>query len=255
MIENTLTQLGLTNSEIKVYFALLELETSTSGKIIKKAKITHSKIYNILEKLIEKGLVSYIIKNNVKHFQATEPENLIRILEKKELEIKQQKQEIKKIIPIIKEKRKLKKDKQEATVYEGIKGMRSAYQVVLNTMKKGETYRVLHVIDQPLQQKEVSLFYKQYHRERAKKGINVKFIGHKKEKELVLKNFNQPKSELRLTNEAFPIGVVIFKNYTLTTIWGENPTAILVKSESNYNYYKKYFDHLWDKLESEVINP
>ena len=78
-----LSQIGLTNSDIKVYFALLELESSTVGPIIKKSRVPDSKIYAILEKLKSRGLVSFVIKNNVKHFQCADPKNLISIIEEK----------------------------------------------------------------------------------------------------------------------------------------------------------------------------
>jgi len=61
-----LSQIGLTNSEIKVYFALLELDTSTVGPIYEKAKVPDSKIYLILEKLKEKVLCGMITQKS--HF-------------------------------------------------------------------------------------------------------------------------------------------------------------------------------------------
>ena len=68
-----LEEIGLTKSEIKVYIALIELGPSSKGPIVKKAKITSSKIYEVLDKLTEKGLVSSVLKNNVKHFIASSP--------------------------------------------------------------------------------------------------------------------------------------------------------------------------------------
>ena len=60
---------GFTNGEVRVYLSLLELGETTTGDIIKKSKITGSKVYEILDKLIEKGLVSYIIKEKTKHYR------------------------------------------------------------------------------------------------------------------------------------------------------------------------------------------
>ena len=78
-----LAQLGLNNTEVKVYFALLKLDKSTVGPIVKESMIPDSKIYYILETLKEKGLVSYIIKNKVKYFQASDPKNLLTIIKNK----------------------------------------------------------------------------------------------------------------------------------------------------------------------------
>ena len=84
-----LEQIGLTESEIKVYFALMKLGSASTGPIIDKAKINHSKIYLVLNKLLDKWLVSFIIKNNVKLYQASDPENLTRYLKTKKESIGQ----------------------------------------------------------------------------------------------------------------------------------------------------------------------
>src|SRR3989338_11592767 len=127
MEAGVLKQLGLSEGEIKVYFALLELESSTVGKIIEKAGVPDSKIYTIMEKLKEKGLASFVIKNNVKHFQASDPKNILRLLNEKEKAIIAQKKEIEeKILPEIEKKRKLTEDKQEAVVYESMEGLMAA---------------------------------------------------------------------------------------------------------------------------------
>ena len=62
MDTSTLREAGLTEGEIKVYLALLELGSSTTGPIVDKSGISRSIIYQILEKLMEKGLVSFITK-------------------------------------------------------------------------------------------------------------------------------------------------------------------------------------------------
>ena len=53
-ISDILGGIGLTETEVKVYLALNELGTSTISPIVKKANISNSKIYIILEKLIKK---------------------------------------------------------------------------------------------------------------------------------------------------------------------------------------------------------
>ena len=55
-----LKEVGLTEGEIKVYLALFKIGASSTGPIVKEAKIHSSKVYPILDRLIEKGLVSFI---------------------------------------------------------------------------------------------------------------------------------------------------------------------------------------------------
>ena len=115
-----LEQIGLSKNEIKVYFALLELDQSSATPIVRKAKIPNSKIYPTLDKLIQKGLVSSVIKNNVKYFQASNPEHLIDFIKQKEKQLFEQENKIKDLIPQIELNRKLAQEKQEAKIYEGI---------------------------------------------------------------------------------------------------------------------------------------
>ena len=137
MYENILTEIGMTKSEIAIYFALLDLGSSSTGPIIKKAKIASGKAYLILDKLVTKGLVTYVIKSGTKYYQAKDPERLLDYLKEKEDNLKEKESELRKIIPNL----KLKYEKQEhnkAEVYEGIKGFKTFYEMVLKELDKGE---------------------------------------------------------------------------------------------------------------------
>ena len=80
---NILKEIGLSESEKKVYLTLLELGDSTRGDIVNKSGVTGSKVYELLEKLQEKGLVSIYIKEKVKHFKPTNPKQLLNYIEDK----------------------------------------------------------------------------------------------------------------------------------------------------------------------------
>jgi len=73
MIQEALQELGLNRRESICYTALLELGSSKTGAIVKKTGIPSSKIYEILDKLINRGLVSYIKIGKIKHYQASDP--------------------------------------------------------------------------------------------------------------------------------------------------------------------------------------
>ncbi|MBW2999828.1 hypothetical protein KY339_04085, partial [Candidatus Woesearchaeota archaeon] len=102
MQKEILEEIGLTKSEINVYLALLELGSSTTGKIVDKSNASSSKIYEILDKLIQKGLASFIIKGGVKYFEAAPPERIMDYMEDKTAKLNQQKQNLKKILPELK---------------------------------------------------------------------------------------------------------------------------------------------------------
>ena len=79
-----LEELGLTEKEAKLYLALLELGQATSSDLIKKLDYYSKTVYELLEKLMKKGLVSYVIKSNIKYFGAVNPEKFLDILKEEE---------------------------------------------------------------------------------------------------------------------------------------------------------------------------
>ena len=114
-----LEEIGLTKSEIKTYYALLELGSTTTGKLVDKAGVASSKIYEILDKLIDKGLANFIIKGGTKYFEASSPERIIDYIDERQAQITKQKDELKKILPELELKRQLSKYKSEAKIYKG----------------------------------------------------------------------------------------------------------------------------------------
>ena len=58
--------IGLTETELNVYKALLRMGISLAADVIKSAQIHRATAYDVLNRLMEKGLASYIIKNKKK---------------------------------------------------------------------------------------------------------------------------------------------------------------------------------------------
>lgn len=244
-----LEQIGLSKNEIKIYFALLELDQTSATPIVKKSGIPNSKVYPTLEKLIKKGLVSYVIKNNVKYFQASDPKNLIDLLNTKEKQIIQQKQEIEKLIPQIEMKRKLAKEKQEATVYEGLDGVKVAFNNIINTLKKGEEYQVF-TLGEELIRKDTIRFFQNYHKKRRQKGIKIRLISDIKLKDVVQKYHAYPGMTIRFTSQKLPRGIFIHKDSVMTVVLGKEPSAFVIISKKNADRYKEFFEEIWKTAKS-----
>jgi HTH-type transcriptional regulator, sugar sensing transcriptional regulator len=76
MILQELIQLGLIDGEARIYASLLKLGSSKVGAIVRDSHVSYSKIYDVLERLSIKGLVSNVTIGNIKHFNAVEPYRL-----------------------------------------------------------------------------------------------------------------------------------------------------------------------------------
>lgn len=82
-IEN-LKHIGIPEKESRVYVALLRAGDSLVSEIAEKTKVNRSLLYTVLSQLAEKGLVTYIIKNNVRYYRAADPSKILALLQEKE---------------------------------------------------------------------------------------------------------------------------------------------------------------------------
>jgi len=67
IMKEELMEIGLDEHEAEVYLFLLKNKNQTANEISKEMKINRSVVYSILERLIRKGLVSYVLINNVRN--------------------------------------------------------------------------------------------------------------------------------------------------------------------------------------------
>lgn len=232
MIEEYLQELGLNRRESICYTSLLELGSSKVGKIVKKTGIPSSKIYEILDKLIQRGLVSYVIKNNIKHYQASDPNSLINYLEEKKKKIKQ-------ILPQLLLKQKFSK-KQSVELFEGQKAIFTLFTNLIADAKPKELYLVFS-INEENKTDQANLFFKNLALRRKEKKLDTRLLKnikyYVKEKHTKLK--------LRYTNFNLPQGTTIFRNYVILLTWVESPVAIKIESEVFANQQREFFLDLW----------
>jgi len=254
MYEEKLQKLGLTSGESRVYIALVELGSSTVGPIVKKSKVTYSKIYDVLARLMDKGLVSYSIKEKTKYFKALEPLRLHEYLEKKESDLKETKKQLDEMIPFLNKLSPNNKE-HEVEIFMGNKGIMTAYDLLLKELKKNETIRFFYVYD-PEYGKQIfdfyfksGMFFKKLEENYKKKNISWKGIINRKDGK-----YNQVYNDSRFMNQKispFPIpgNIDIGKEIIIITAWSKNPIAILIKSVEVADNFKAYFDSLWSFLD------
>lgn len=125
MIQNILQQNGLTEKEARVYCACLELGPNIVSEIGKKAGINRVTTYDILDKLIKKGMVNFYNKEGAKYFSPTDPEVVIH-------EIKRKTSELEKALPYLKSLYGTTKHPY-IQFFEGIDGIKTIYADTLTS--------------------------------------------------------------------------------------------------------------------------
>lgn len=125
-IRNILENLGFTSGESKVYLTLLKIGESKVGPIIKESEISRSKVYDILERLISKGIVSSIKKNDILFYQALSPKFLFNYINEKQNELQQESKILQQIMPQLISL--LPKREIDVKIYTGAKGFKKVIE-------------------------------------------------------------------------------------------------------------------------------
>ena len=162
MNTKVLKDVGLTETEIKIYIALLSLGATSAGKIVEETGVYRKNLYDALNKLIEKGLVTYVIENKIKFFQAKSPDNLITYLDEQKSKVDEKKQEIEKLIPELKSKFTSPTPEIVAEIYRGIEGIKTILKECLNHKE------VLFIGATGDVQDRLPYFWPQYNKKREK---------------------------------------------------------------------------------------
>jgi sugar-specific transcriptional regulator TrmB len=239
-----LEDIGFTQGEIKVYFALLELGESTIGPISKKSCVTPAKTYPILEKLKGKGLITSIIKSGTNFFQLLNPNRILNFLDEKEKRIGEQKEEIKKILPQLSTLQKTEAE-QFATIYETFNGIKTLYGEILEYLNKNKEDFIGFTLGGEYQGKQANLFFKNYDAKRKSLGIKTKLLGLESQRDYLEKNYHKNKNiEIKYISHSLPTGVIIFDNKVATLLWNEKPIAFVIHSKQNAESYRNFFKDL-----------
>ena len=77
-------ELGLNEKEILIYLSLSKMEMATASMVARSCNLQRSSCYTLIEKLVEKGVLSIIIKNNVQFFLAVDPLVLLEEIQRKQ---------------------------------------------------------------------------------------------------------------------------------------------------------------------------
>jgi sugar-specific transcriptional regulator TrmB len=231
-----LKEIGLSDSEVSVYITLLKLGEATVAEISQSSGLHRTNIYDSLEKLKEKGLVSYLSKDNKQFFRASDPENLLTYLQEKE-------ESINKLIPELKEVQSKIHEKVTVEVFKGPQGIKSALRDILTTKKEVIGYSIAGQL-----RKYLPEFARYYFREQDKYKIMHRFIyttGIPKPLSKYYKIKFLPKEFSSTTIN------ISYGDKILNIIYQPEIVAIRIKSKPLAEDFKKHFELLWKIAKSK----
>jgi sugar-specific transcriptional regulator TrmB len=230
MDPHVLENAGVTRVEAKVYLALVELGSSLAGAITRHSGVQRRTVYDALERLIEKGLVSYIKTNNRKYFQAADPDRLLDIA-------KGRLDRLQDVLPGLKQHFTMSHEKQETTFFSSQYGLKTVFDDQIATAKEililgasTNAYRI------------VKYYFDRYDNIREKKKIPVRIIFSQKIRRKI------PLSQVRYLPKEYNSHTAtnIYGDKVAIILWTENPFAVLINQKEIAESFRKYFELMWN---------
>ncbi|HQH29200.1 MAG TPA: helix-turn-helix domain-containing protein, partial [Oligoflexia bacterium] len=128
---SVLSEVGLSEVEVSVYKAALALGSRPASVIAQKAGLKRGHTYNILESLMEKGIVQEFVKSSVRHFVCSSPHSLLSMLQKKEHELAEQKRKLERAIPHLEQIRNPVAAQPKVRFYKGLEAIKEIFEDML----------------------------------------------------------------------------------------------------------------------------
>ena len=224
-----LIELGFTEAEAQIYYAVLKLKTCTVKQISKESGFHRTNIYDILEQLKEKGIITYFQEGKVAKYSPSDPNTLYELLrEKKEL--------LDTIFPNLKSLYANSAEEVKVEIAKGTEGMKSAWRDMIREKKSIYGFGVKGQLREKL-----PVFADQWLRDA--KHNKIKYYG------IYTKRGNNPSyyTEIRYVSEELsgPVAIFIYGNKVNINIWEPSLVAITIRSRLVATMYKKHFDLLW----------
>lgn len=225
-----LLHIGLTNTEAKLYVMLLELGKAQAGILSRKTGIHRRSVYDALERLIKKGLASYIKENDKRYYLPTDPKRVQEIID-------EQKNEISDIMPALQARFMEQAQKQETLFYKGVEGIKNIFE---DQIRDGKD---VYIIGASHQAKELLRFYlPHYTDKRIKKKIKLHALYAGERHSTAV-----PLAEVRYLPATFAslASTSIYGDKIAIVVWMHEPVGILIKQPEVAKAFKNYFELLW----------
>ena len=232
----------MSEGEISVYSAILNLGIAPVNSIHEKTGIERRNIYDILNKLIDRGLITYYRENKRRIFRVSHPNKILSYVEEKKDELERTKGSISQQIPELIKKYKLIKPDIDAEIFRGKEGVKTVWEDMLNYK---DTYWIGSGRYVPL---KLPIWFANWNNRRVKKKVKWHNILRYEAKE----GFKKFKFEYtKLLPRDFsgnPTVICTYGDKTINFLFGEDYFAFVIESKRLAENYRRYHKYLWDNL-------
>ena len=249
-IKSALLQLNMTEKEIIVYISALQLGESSIPLLSKETGFSRGTVYDLVEKLKNRGFLAEIKKGKKRQFIPESPTNkLYKILDAKQDQFKKTQREIEDILPILQSINVKEDFKPQIRTYFGEKGFKQVWDEIFSYEGKNflsiariETFLTFsgqEFLNEIISRKKKLGF--------ASRAINEDSLPAQKMKSVDA----SANRETRLAPKEFmfPSTEIIFGDKIAMFSTQKENIILLIESKDFAETHRAYFEMMWKLLE------
>ena len=251
MMEKYLQDIGLTEKEVSVYVALLQVDNNSVLELSKKTRVNRTTVYLVLEGLMKKGLVSEIQQGKKTYYQAEPPERLETYVERKKIELEEHSKRLRDVIPQLKSIRRESGERPVVKFYEGSEGILSAYEEFISETEEEKDETVYYIYSRDLIEETFSEQERQkYKQKRIGKGIKSKTVYTYKKGELPSDSMG---SRVKLDENKYPLfcDIATFGDKVVISILQKKVYSIFTRSQDLADTVRSLVNYIHDNEKKE----
>lgn len=245
MYSEIFEEAGLSPNEAKIYETLLSTGETSISHLSVKANIHRRNIYDAINRLVQKGLVSPIFQKGENRYQAVHPDKLLEIMKEKEYKLAA-------IMPALRKHYGEEVVEEAAYMYKGKEGFKNYVRDVLRLEEdayslgaKGLLYSLSRELSKDLWQAV------------KKKKLHIQTLYDPRVKDLLPEVIRGEGGEKRIlpteyaTNgvlDIFGDRVVTFANVQVGKV-SDDTTIFVMVNRQLAESYKTWFKFIWEKCE------
>jgi sugar-specific transcriptional regulator TrmB len=245
-----LSKIGLSENEAKIYLTLLKLGPSSAYLVAQKTGIYRPHVYDKLETLANKSLVSHIQKGKKKIFAAAPPSKIMNYLTEQEDAIKEDIKLLSQNMQNLDALFNLPKEDTNVQMFSGVEGLKLRLEDTYKSTQSGAEILIFG-LDDAKYNEALPIFMPQHFKRLKERGLRERVITQKSRDVFM---FDNQVTTYRFLNstQINPTNTIIYGDKVALVIWGTPITSIVIENKQLTRTYREYFEYLWKIAEKKA---
>lgn len=257
-LKHLLTGLGLDEKEATVFLSLTKLGSAPASTVAKDTGVTRTHVYDLVEILKKRGLITETEVRGVKRYEATDHAGLMAHLSRKQQEMRLLEKQLAQAASMFAGLRTHEEQRTKVRFFEGFEGIRSLYEELRNDLKtQVDPVDLITIWPVESLERAYPQFYEQevyfnlpnltkrdimYECEMAKRYIERYKKGPAKHDYRIW-----PKEK-----KEFDTDTLCWLNKVAFTDVRGNPSGVVIENVSFARTFRMWFDEMWQHLPKEI---